>query len=38
MQQRLEKIGGRCEIQSAPGTGTGIQFFISVPATARKHA
>ena len=38
MRQRLEKIGGRCEIQSAPGTGTEIQFFVSVPASARKHA
>ncbi len=37
MRQRLEKIGGRCELQSDPGTGTGIDFFIAVSATARKH-
>ena len=37
MQQRLEKMGGRCEIQSASGTGTEIKFFVSVPATARCH-
>ena len=36
LRQRLEKIGGRCEIQSVPGSGTGIKFFVSVPATARK--
>lgn len=29
--QRLEKIGGRCHIQSAPGEGTEIQFHIHVP-------
>jgi signal transduction histidine kinase len=38
MRQRLEKIGGRCEIQSAPGAGTEIQFFVSVHASARQHA
>ena len=36
MRQRLEKIGGRCEIQSAPGAGAEIKFFISVPVAARK--
>ena len=36
MRQRLEKIGGRCEIQSAPGAGTEIKFFVSVSAIARK--
>ncbi|MEJ0090876.1 MAG: two-component regulator propeller domain-containing protein [Limisphaerales bacterium] len=36
MRQRLEKIGGRCEIQSAPGAGTEITFSVSVPATARQ--
>jgi len=35
MRQRLEKIGGRCDIQSAPGSGTEIKFFISVPPAAR---
>jgi signal transduction histidine kinase/ligand-binding sensor domain-containing protein len=38
MRQRLEKIGGRFEIQSASGTGVEINFFISVPAAARKNA
>jgi len=38
MRQRLEKIGGRCEIQSAPGAGTEINFFVSLPAAARKDA
>jgi signal transduction histidine kinase/ligand-binding sensor domain-containing protein len=36
LRQRLEKIGGRCEIQSTPGTGTQIKFFVSVPAAARE--
>jgi hypothetical protein len=31
MQRRLEKIGGRCEIQSAPGQGTEVQFVVPVP-------
>lgn len=37
MQQRLEKIGGRWEVHSAPGTGTEVRFFVSVPVSARKH-
>jgi ligand-binding sensor domain-containing protein/signal transduction histidine kinase len=37
LRQRLEKMGGRCEVQSAPGTGTEITFFVSVPAAARKN-
>ncbi len=36
MQQRLEKIGGRCDIQSAPGRGAEINFFIAVPPARRK--
>jgi signal transduction histidine kinase/ligand-binding sensor domain-containing protein len=36
MRQRLEKIAGRCEIQSAPGAGTEIKFFILVPANTSK--
>jgi signal transduction histidine kinase len=36
MRQRLEKIGGRCEIQSAPGAGTEIRFFVSIPAAVRQ--
>jgi signal transduction histidine kinase/ligand-binding sensor domain-containing protein len=31
MRQRLAKIGGRCEVQSAPGKGTEVKFV--VPAT-----
>jgi signal transduction histidine kinase len=38
MRQRLEKIGGRYEIQSAPGNGTEIRLFVSVPAAARGRA
>ena len=30
MRLRLEKIGGRCEIQSAPGSGTGIKFIVEL--------
>jgi signal transduction histidine kinase len=30
MRARLEKIGGRCEIQSAPGTGTEIKFVVEL--------
>ena len=30
MRQRLEKIGGRCEIQSASGSGTEIKFVVEV--------
>jgi signal transduction histidine kinase len=33
MRQRLEDIGGRCEIRSAPGQGTTVVF--TVP---RSHA
>jgi signal transduction histidine kinase len=32
MQQRLAEIGGRCEIQSAPGTGTKVAFIVPVRA------
>jgi ligand-binding sensor domain-containing protein/two-component sensor histidine kinase len=38
MRQRLEKIGGRFEIQSASGTGSEINFFVSVPSSVRKNA
>ena len=31
MQQRLEEIGGRCEIQSKLGQGTQVTFFLPVP-------
>ncbi|MGP8022146.1 MAG: two-component regulator propeller domain-containing protein, partial [Limisphaerales bacterium] len=30
MRQRLEKIGGLCEIQSAPGHGTRVKFVVPV--------
>ena len=36
LRQRLEKIGGRCEIKSETGSGTEIKFFVSVPAAARE--
>jgi signal transduction histidine kinase/ligand-binding sensor domain-containing protein len=36
MRQRLEKIGGHCEIESAPGAGTKINFFVAVPKNARQ--
>jgi signal transduction histidine kinase len=36
MRQRLEKIGGGCEIQSAPGAGTEIRFFVAVPPAAHR--
>jgi signal transduction histidine kinase len=35
MRQRLEKLGGHCEIHSAPGAGTEIRLFIRVPKHAR---
>ena len=38
MQQRLQEIGGRCEIQSTPGDGAEIIFFVAVPSAARKTA
>lgn len=34
MRQRLEKMGGRCEIHSAPGAGAEIKFFVPVPVSA----
>jgi signal transduction histidine kinase/ligand-binding sensor domain-containing protein len=36
LRQRLEKIGGRCEIKSESGSGTEIKFFVSVPVAARE--
>ncbi len=30
MRARLEKLGGRCEIQSAPGQGTEVKFSVAV--------
>lgn len=32
MRERVERLGGRFAIQSAPGKGTGISIFIPVPA------
>jgi signal transduction histidine kinase len=37
MRQRLEQIGGRCELQSAAGTGTEVKFLVSVPVAARRQ-
>lgn len=34
MAQRLEKIGGRCDILSTPGTETEVRFYVSVMAAA----
>jgi signal transduction histidine kinase len=31
MTQRLEKIGGRCDIQSKPGAGTEVKFPVAIP-------
>ena len=28
MRKRLQEIGGRCEIQSAPGYGTQVNFVL----------
>src|SRR5262249_6021874 len=30
MRQRLDEIGGKCEIRSAPGSGTKVSFFVPV--------
>jgi signal transduction histidine kinase/ligand-binding sensor domain-containing protein len=38
LRQRLEKAGGRCEMESVPGAGTEIKFFILVPEKARPSA
>ena len=32
MRHRLEKLGGHCEIRSAPGQGTGVKFVVGVAA------
>jgi signal transduction histidine kinase len=37
MQQRMEKIGGRCELQSTSGAGTEVKFLVSVPGSARAN-
>jgi signal transduction histidine kinase len=36
MRQRLEKIGGRCEIRSGPGGGTEIKFQVLVRGLTRQ--
>ncbi len=38
MRQRLQEIGGRCEIKSSPGNGAEIIFLVHVPARARKNS
>ncbi len=38
MVQRLDKIGGRCDVNSAPGAGTEIKFTISVAGAAQKNS
>jgi signal transduction histidine kinase len=37
MQHRLEKLGGRCEIHTAPGAGTEIAFLISLSLSAHQN-
>jgi signal transduction histidine kinase len=34
MERRLAAIGGNCEIQSTPGTGTRGMFFVQLKASA----
>jgi signal transduction histidine kinase len=38
MTQRLEKIGGRCEIHSQPGAGTEVKFPVAIPAAKQNAA
>jgi signal transduction histidine kinase len=38
LRQRLEKLGGRCEVNSAPGAGTEIKFTVFIPNLARDAA
>ena len=38
MRKRLERIGGRCEIQSSPGNGTEIKFVVAVAAIASRQS
>jgi signal transduction histidine kinase len=38
MRQRLEKLGGRYELQSSPGAGTEIRFVIQTPMAEGKSA
>ena len=35
MRQRLEEIGGRCEIRSERGGGTQVVFFLPMPVLAK---
>jgi signal transduction histidine kinase len=35
MRQRLQEIGGRCEIQSQRGQGTRVTFFLPVKEAAK---
>jgi signal transduction histidine kinase len=38
MRRRLEQIGGRCEIASAPGQGVKIIFTVPMRETPARHA
>lgn len=38
MRQRLEKIGGRCTVNSHPGAGTEISFLLNLVAEVQKTA
>jgi len=35
MQQRMEKLGAHCDLQTTPGAGTHVKFRVTVPAAAR---
>lgn len=37
MRKRLEKIGGICEIETAPGRGTEVKFTVQAPHDAFSH-
>ena len=38
LRQRLEKLGGQCEVNSTPGAGTEIKFIVFIPNLARAAA
>ena len=38
MQQRMEKLGGCCEIHSTAGSGSEVRFIVPVPVSAHKES